>query len=217
MQYSTEFCHTRSTNRHRKELAKITNQPNKIHNAERYTPKELKELILAAQAADEKAIESLCETFKPLILKESHYPSIFDILGEDAVNTAWLIFLEQIKKYEGRDFGHLPGLLQYHVHFGLLHKFTRGKSVKDCYYLDAEEEGEETQIADKKNDIDELMHNQLLSDTMRKLTKEQFTAVNELVLQDVDYKIFCDKHKCSVKTAYKHRANGLKKLKAIIA
>ncbi|WP_337396492.1 hypothetical protein [Phascolarctobacterium succinatutens] len=217
MQYNTEFCYTRSTNRHRKELAKITNQPNKIHNAERYTPKELKELILAAQAADEKAIESLCETFKPLILKESHYPSIFDILGEDAVNTAWLIFLEQIKKYDGRDFGHLPGLLQYHVHYGLLHKFTRGKSVKDCYYLDAEEEGEETQIADKKNDIDELMHNQLLSDTMRKLTKEQFTAVNELVLQDVDYKIFCNKHKCSVKTAYKHRANGLKKLKAIIA
>ena len=140
-----------------------------------------------------------------------------EALGEDAINTAWLIFLEQIKKYKDRDFGHLPGLLQYHVHYGLLHKFTRGKSVKDCYYLDAEEEGEETQIADKKNDIDELMHNQLLSDTMRKLTKEQFTAVNELVLQDVDYKIFCDKHKCSVKTAYKHRANGLKKLKAMIA
>ncbi len=97
MQYSTEFCYTRHCDRHRKELAKITNQPNKIHNAERYTPKELKELILAAQAADEKAIESLCETFKPLILKESHYPSIFDILGEDAVNTAWVIFLQFIK------------------------------------------------------------------------------------------------------------------------
>lgn len=77
-----------------------------------------------------------------------------EALGEDAINTAWLIFLEQIKKYKDRDFGHLPGLLQYHVHYGLLHKFTRGKSVKDCYYLDAEEEGEETQIADKKNDID---------------------------------------------------------------
>lgn len=97
MQYNTEFCYTQHCDRHRKELAKITNQPNKINNAERYTPKELKELILAAQAADEKAIESLCETFKPLILKESHYPSIFDILGEDTVNTAWVIFLQFIK------------------------------------------------------------------------------------------------------------------------
>lgn len=153
-----------------------------------FTLTEFKELVHSAQNGDREAINTLCNAFKPLIYKEAY-----------------------------RDFGHLPGLLQYHVHYGLLHKFTRGKSVKDCYYLDAEEEGEETQIADKKNDIDELMHNQLLSDTMRKLTKEQFTAVNELVLQDVDYKIFCDKHKCSVKTAYKHRANSLKKLKAIIA
>ena len=140
-----------------------------------------------------------------------------EALGEDAINTAWLIFLEQIKKYEGRDFGHLPGLLQYHVHYGLLQKITRRKSVKDYCCLDAEEDGEEMQIADKKNDIDQLVHNQLLSETMQKLTQEQFTAVNELVLQDVDYKIFCRKHKCSVKTAYKHRANGLNKIKTLIA
>ena len=180
------------------------------NNKYTFTLTELRELITSAQQGNSQAIEQLCTAFKPLIYKEAYRYEVREALGEDAVNTAWLIFLEQIKKYDGRDFGHLPGLLQYHIHYGLLHKFTRGKSVKDCYYLDAEEEGEETQIADKKNDIDELMHNQLLSDTMRKLTKEQFTAVNELVLQDVDYKIFCDKHKCSVKTAYKHRANGLK-------
>ena len=238
MQYSTEFCHTRHCDRLRKELDNITtkNCPEQ-ENTEQviccvpedtepqdcteekttFTLTEFKELVHSAQKGNREAINVLCTAFKPLIYKEAYRYEVREALGEDAVNTAWLIFLEQIKKYDGRDFGHLPGLLQYHVHYGLLHKFTRGKSVKDCYYLDAEEEGEETQIADKKNDIDELIHNQLLSDTMRNLTKEQFTAVNELVLQDVDYKIFCNKHKCSVKTAYKHRANGLKKLKAIIA
>ena len=59
--------------------------------------------------------------------------------------------------------------MQYYIHYGLLHKFTRGKSVKDCYYLDAEEEGEEMQIADEKNDIDQLVHNQLLSEAMKNL------------------------------------------------
>ena len=238
MQYSTEFCHTRHCDRLRKELDNITtkNCPEQ-ENIEQviccvpegtelkdcteekttFTLTEFKELVHSAQKGDREAINVLCTAFKPLIYKEAYRYEVREALGEDAINTAWLIFLEQIKKYKDRDFGHLPGLLQYHVLYGLLLKITRGKSVKDCYYLDAEEEGEETQIADKKNDIDELMHNQLLSDTMRKLTKEQFTAVNELVLQDVDYKIFCDKHKCSVKTAYKHRANGLKKLKAIIA
>lgn len=38
----------------------------------RYTPEELKELVLAAQAFDAKAIEALCNAFKPLVLRESH-------------------------------------------------------------------------------------------------------------------------------------------------
>ena len=182
-----------------------------------FTLTELRELVTSAQQGNSQAIDVLCTSFKPLIYKEAYRYEIREALGEDSVNTAWLIFLELIKSYKDRDFGHLPGLLQYHVHYGLLHKATRGKSVKDCYYLDAEDEGEETQIADEKNDIDNMVNNQLLANAMRKLTKPQYAAVKELVLQDGDYKVFCVKHKCSTKTAYKHRANGLEKLKALLA
>ena len=105
-----------------------------------------------------------------------------------------LFFLEQIKKYDGRDFGHLPGLLQYHVHYGLLHKFTRGKSVKDCYYLDAEEEGEEMQIADEKNDIDQLVHNQLLSEAMKKLTDAQRNIIKTVFFEDKTMQSYCKKY-----------------------
>lgn len=238
MQYSTEFCHTRSTNRHRKELENITKQKCDMqedteqelscclpegtaqdtcrNNKYTFTLTELRELVTSAQHGNSQAIEQLCTAFKPLIYKEAYRYEIRKALGEDAINIAWLIFLEKIKSYKDRDFGHLPGLLQYHVHFGLLHKFTRGKSVKDCYYLDAEE-NEETQIADKKNDIDQLVYNQLLSEAMKKLTDAQYAAVNELVLQDMDYKIFSKQHNCSVKTAFKHRANGLSKLKELLA
>ena len=102
-----------------------------------FTLTEFKELVHSAQNGDHEAINTLCNAFKPLIYKEAYRYEVREALGEDAINTAWLIFLEQIKKYKDRDFGHLPGLLLYHVHYGLLHKFTRGKSVKDCYYLDA--------------------------------------------------------------------------------
>ena len=180
-----------------------------------FTLTEFKELVLSAQKGDHEAINTLCNAFKPLIYKEAYRYEMRKALGEDAVNTAWLIFLEQIKKYEGRDFGHLPGLLQYHVHYGLLHKFTRGKSVKDCYYLDAEEEGEETQIADKEDVFDRTEVNQLFS--AAKLSKEQTNAVNELVLNDIDHRVFCKKYACSSKTAFKHRANGLQKLKLLLA
>ena len=180
-----------------------------------FTLTEFKELVHSAQNGDRESINTLCNAFKPLIYKEAYRYEVREALGEDAVNTAWLIFLEQIKKYKDRDFGHLPGLLQYHVHYGLLHKFTRGKSVKDCYYLDAEEEGEETQIADKEDVFDRMEVNQLFS--AARLSKEQTNAVNELVLNDLDHRVFCKKYACSSKTAFKHRANGLQKLKLLLA
>ena len=236
MQYSTEFCHTRHCDRLRKELDNITtkNCPEQ-ENIEQviccvpegtepqdcteekttFTLTEFKELVHSAQKGDREAINVLCTAFKPLIYKEAYRYEVREALGEDAVNTAWLIFLEQIKKYDGRDFGHLPGLLQYHVHYGLLHKFTRGKSVKDCYYLDAEEEGEETQIADKNNVFEQTEVNQLFS--AARLSKKQTDAVNELVLNELDHRLFCKKYACSSKTAFKHRANGLKKLKSLLA
>ena len=236
MQYSTEFCHMRHCDRLRKELDNITtkNCPEQ-ENTEQviccvpegtepqdcteekttFTLTEFKELVHSAQKGDREAINVLCTAFKPLIYKEAYRYEVREALGEDAVNTAWLIFLEQIKKYDGRDFGHLPGLLQYHVHYGLLHKFTRGKSVKDCYYLDAEEEGEGMQIADKNNIFEQTEVNQLFS--AARLSKEQTDAVNELVLNELDYRLFCKKYACSSKTAFKHRANGLKKLKSLLA
>ena len=236
MQYSTEFCHTRSTNRHRKELDNIkTKNCPEQENTEQviccvpdgtepqdcteekttFTLTEFKELVYSAQKGDREAINVLCTAFKPLIYKEAYRYEVREALGEDAINTAWLIFLEQIKKYKDRDFGHLPGLLQYHIHYGLLHKFTREKSVKDCYYLDAEEEGEETQIADKEDVFDRMEVNQLFS--AARLSKEQTNAVNELVLNDLDHRVFCKKYACSSKTAFKHRANGLQKLKLLLA
>ena len=236
MQYSTEFCHTRHCDRHRKELDNITTKncpeqenteqviccmpegtepQNCTEEKTTFTLTEFKELVHSAQKGDREAINVLCTAFKPLIYKEAYRYEVREALGEDAVNTAWLIFLEQIKKYDGRDFGHLPGLLQYHVHYGLLHKFTRGKSVKDCYYLDAEEEGEETQIADKDNVFERTEVNQLFS--AGRLSKEQTDAVNELVLNELDHRLFCKKYACSSKTAFKHRANGLKKLKSLLA
>lgn len=236
MQYSTEFCHTRHCDRLRKELDNITtkNCPEQ-ENTEQviccvpegtepqdcteekttFTLTEFKELVHSAQKGDREAINVLCTAFKPLIYKEAYRYEVREALGEDAINTAWLIFLEQIKKYKDRDFGHLPGLLQYHVHYGLLHKFTRGKSVKDCYYLDAEEEGDELQIADKNNVFEQTEVNQLFS--AARLSKEQTDAVNELVLNELDHRLFCKKYACSSKTAFKHRANGLKKLKSLLA
>ena len=238
MQYSTEFCHTRHCDRLRKELDNITtkNCPEQ-ENTEQviccvpegtepqecteekttFTLTEFKELVHSAQKGDREAINVLCTAFKPLIYKEAYRYEVREALGEDAVNTAWLIFLEQIKKYDGRDFGHLPGLLQYHVHYGLLHKFTRGKSVKDCYYLDAEEEGEETQSAEKFDAIAQMEDNQAMQLAFKRLTDKQRNIINAMQEPDMTIKKYSEEHKISYKTAYLHLHRGLDNLKRMIA
>ena len=238
MQYSTEFCHTRHCDRLRKELDNITtkNCPEQ-ENTEQviccvpegtepqdcteekttFTLTEFKELVHSAQKGDREAINVLCTAFKPLIYKEAYRYEVREALGEDAVNTAWLIFLEQIKKYDGRDFGHLPGLLQYHIHYGLLHKFTRGKSVKDCYYLDAEEEGEEMQIAEKFDAIAQMEDNQAMQLAFKRLTDKQRNIINAMQEPDMTIKKYSEEHKISYKTTYLHLHRGLDKLKRMIA
>ena len=238
MQYSTEFCHTRHCDRLRKELDNITtkNCPEQKNTEQviccvpegtepqdcteektTFTLTEFKELVHSAQKGDHEAINVLCTAFKPLIYKEAYRYEVREALGEDAVNTAWLIFLEQIKKYDGRDFGHLPGLLQYHVHYGLLHKFTRGKSVKDCYYLDAEEEGEETQIAEKFDAIAQMEDNQAMQLAFKRLTDKQRNIINAMQEPDMTIKKYSEEHKISYKTAYLHLHRGLDNLKRMIA
>ena len=238
MQYSTEFCHTRHCDRLRKELDNITtkNCPEQ-ENTEQviccvpegtelqdcteekttFTLTEFKELVHSAQKGDREAINVLCTAFKPLIYKEAYRYEVREALGEDAVNTAWVIFLEQIKKYDGRDFGHLPGLLQYHVHYGLLHKFTRGKSVKDCYYLDAEEEGDGMQITEKFDAIAQMEDNQAMQLAFKRLTDKQRNIINTMQEPDMTIKKYSEEHKISYKTAYLHLHRGLDNLKRMIA
>ena len=182
-----------------------------------FTLTEFKELVHSAQKGDREAINVLCTAFKPLIYKEAYRYEVRETLGEDAVNTAWLIFLEQIKKYDGRDFGHLPGLLQYHVHYGLLHKFTRGKSVKDCYYLDAEEEGDGMQIAEKFDAIAQMEDNQAMQLAFKRLTDKQRNIINAMQEPDMTIKKYSEEHKISYKTAYLHLHRGLDNLKRMIA
>ena len=182
-----------------------------------FTLTEFKELVHSAQNGDREAINTLCNAFKPLIYKEAYRYEVREALGEDAINTAWLIFLEQIKKYDGRDFGHLPGLLQYHVHYGLLHKFTRGKSVKDCYYLDAEEEGEGMQIAEKFDAIAQMEDNQAMQLAFKRLTDKQRNIINAKQEPDMTIKKYSEEHKISYKTAYLHLHRGLDNLKRMIA
>ena len=162
---------------------------------------------------DADALARLCTAFTPLILKEAHYPSVFDALGEDAVNTAWVIFLEFIKKYNGRDFRHLPGFIQCHLRYELLHKISRQSSVKNCDSLNSEDCQE---VAAKNNPILEFENSQLLSTALATLTSKQRAVIIAVHLQGISLQEYSKQHNLSYKTVYMHHKRGLSKLKSII-
>ena len=129
------------------------------------------------------------------------------------MNTAWVIFLEFIQKYNGRDFRHLPGLIQCHLRYELLHKISRQSSVRNCDSLDEEACQE---VADKHNFISQLENNQLLAHALKTLTPRQRQTIEAVDLQGISLQEYSKQHNLSYKTVYLHHKRGLAKLKSII-
>lgn len=213
MQYNTEFCYTRSTNRHRKELDNIKIPPKNNFN---HTPTQLKNLLMAAQRFEQPAIDKLCADFTPLINKEAHRQSVFNALGEDAVNIAWEIFLEFIHSYKGNNYRLLPGLIQKHLHYRLLDRLHQKGCLLDCDALDADETFADT-IADKHDYIAEADTRLSINTAVSKLSDKQQTVIRELYLHDKDIKTFTGSTGLNVQTCYTHKMRALSILKKQLA
>ena len=60
-------------------------------------------------------MEQLCQSFTPLVKRLSHRQTVYNVLGEEAENTIWLLFLEFINQYSGDKFRLLPGLVRRYL------------------------------------------------------------------------------------------------------
>ena len=149
---------------------------------------------MAAQRFEQPAIDKLCADFTPLINKEAHRQSVFNALGEDAVNIAWEIFLEFIHSYKGNNYRLLPGLIQKH----------------DA--LDADETFADT-IADKHDYIAEADTRLSINAAVSKLSDKQQTVIRELYLHDKDIKTFTGSTGLNAQTCYTHKMRALTLLK----
>lgn len=69
------------------------------------------------------------------------------------------------------------------------------------------------QIADEKNDIDQLVHNQLLSEAMKKLTDAQRNIIKTVFFEDKTMQSYCKKYGITKQSGYVHKERALKKNK----
>ena len=175
---------------------------------------ELKQLVKEAQKHRQSAIDELCRTYQPLIMKEAYRSYIVKKLGEDAVNIAWEIFLDFIHGYKGRNFRSLPGLIQTHLHYSLLHKaYPETKISVDEELVEDTKDMVETSVNTTNNIADTVCEQAFIDVLLATLTEKQKDIILATIIKDRTLDEYRLKNNISFKVAYERQKAALAKLK----
>ena len=124
------------------------------------------------------------------------------------MNTAWLIFLRFIHRYKGRAYNHLPGLIKYHLCYGLLRQVRKqGRSWDNEV---ASEELMKMQTYEPfKQPLEALAVKQVLST----LPSNQFKILKMYYGQRMSNKQIAEHFSCSISTIKRQKLDALNRIK----
>lgn len=172
------------------------------------------QLVRGAQENNQKAIDELCDRFKPLIMKVANNSYYRDHLGEDAVNIAWVIFLEFIKKYDGNDFVHLPGLLHIHLRYKLLRICKHQEVQRLEVPLVTEDEEVQTEFVNPNDYIHDFEFRCMLSEIIRRLCPKQRIIMTMIFFEGKSFREVSEVLKIpyeSVRSSYRRGLTHMRK------
>lgn len=172
------------------------------------------QLVHGAQENDQKAINELCERFTPLIRKIANNSYYKDHLGEDAENIAWVIFLEFIKRYNGNDFVHLPGLLQIHLRYKLL-RICKHQEVQRLEVPLVKDEEDEIQLPNHNQYLDDVEFREFIRKILKYLPPAQRIILKLHIVDGYSFDEVCkmtNKPYHSNYSLYRRAIKNLKKL-----
>ena len=196
-----------------KEGHNFTNeQSNTTQNAlprfSKLSAKELKILIKEAQTFKQEAIDKLCEHFQPLINKEARRQQVYDAFGEDAINTAWVIFLDFIHRYNGSDYQHLPGLIQCRLRYELLHQIQRkGRSS------DKEVASEELMKMQTHEHLESTLTHLAVKEVLESLPSRQHKILSMYYIDKKNLEQIAESFNCNEKTIRRQKLEAIKRFK----
>ena len=164
--------------------------------------------MIEAQALNQQAIDKLCEQFKPLILKEARRESVFNSLGEDAISIAWTVFLGFIHRYNGADYKHLPGLIQCHLCYELLHEV---KKTGD--FWDNEVEADEALANQTYEPLEEVFSQLVVREMLNSLPSRQHKIFKMYLEKQASNHQIARELKCSLSTVKRQKLKAVDTLK----
>ena len=179
------------------------------------TSEQLSVLVPQVKKGDHRAINMVYEAFKPLIKSVLKHLDAYAALGEDAENTAWVLFLERLMAYEGEDYASLPGLLKIKVYYELLKLISRAKAAHSLLSLDATDASGRHLCEPAVCDIhlEAVHYDAALQQGMRKLSPKQREIVLQTVLGDLSLKEYSEQTGICYSAAYQLQRRALAILK----
>ena len=177
------------------------------------TALDLCELVPAAKAGDSISMALLCERFSPLVYKLSHRQTLFNILGEDAENTLWILFLEALNNFDSTRYDRFPGFVRKHLISRIMnilkHNHYRFKS-EQLTSLDYECEATQIPSAD---DLSFILNDIALKQELDLLPNHQSYILEQYYCEHKSVEEISKVLGISKRTVRHHRQAGLKSLR----
>lgn len=192
----------------------------KTYNYLKLSATETKNMVQGVQKGDPGACLLAYHVYKPLILVESHRPYVISCLGEDAEDIAWELFYEFIHGYQGNKFRLLPGLIQKHLYFELLHKvYPRSfTSVEAEAILDeTDDDGKRLyDPASSDTDLEKFHNTDQIHYLLSCLTAKQKDVVLATVMGHETLEAYSQRNGVAFSVAFLRRRAALKKMRKLL-
>lgn len=185
------------------EIKKITK------NIKMLTEEDLALLIPAAQKGDDYAMEQICLCFSPLIYKISHRQTVYNVLGEEAVNILWVWFLETIHSYTGNDFRKFPGFVRKHLVLRLMNIFKYYNIRFNSEQLSTMDEDTSVVEIPAGDEYGNLLDKLSLEQEFNTLSEQQYSVIKKFYVEHASIEQIATALKMAPRTVRYHRAKAV--------
>lgn len=173
------------------------------------TAEELRQLIPAAKQGDSLAMERLCKGFQPLVFMLCRRQSLYNILGEDAENTVWVLFLEAVANFDKKAFETFPGFARKHIINRLMNIFKHSSYRYQKETLSSLEDDSEACQVPSTDDVQALLTRIAVAQEIGQLPQQQAYVLQQYYCQGIPLEDIAAAMNISPRTVRYHRQKAL--------
>ena len=177
---------------------------------------ELRQLVPAAKQGDEIAMKQLCNSFKPLIFSFCHRQTLYNVLGEDAENTVWALFLEAVANFSSSAYERFPGFVSRHLANRVINIFRHNALRFQLEQLSAMEDDSEACQVPCADDLQSLLAKLSLSQELGNLPVQQAFVLEQYYCHNKTINDIASTLNITPRTVRYHRQMALEALRRCV-